>query len=603
MKFGIFYEHQMSRPWAPGAEHMLLKNALDQIELADKLGFDYVWEVEHHFLEEYSHSSAPEVFLAAVSQRTKNIRLGHGIVNLMPGVNHPARVAERIATLDLVSDGRVDFGTGESSSQAELGAFGIDRDEKRNIWRESLGQIARMFVESPYAGHNGKGFSMPPREILPKPLQQPHPPMWVACSRRDTIKMAAEHGVGALSFSFIEPEQAKEWVDEYYEIIESERCVPIGFDVNPSVAVVLPMLCHEDENVAIERAIDGANFFGYSLAHYYVFGDHRPGKTNIADEFEQRRGEFGFGKHQEASLDGHEPLGVKLMQDGMGSLRGAIGTPGQIVGLIERYREAGVDQIIFVSQCGAIKHEHIVESYELFAREVMPHFRDDEVIAAAEQKALRLQPAIDAALARREPPRTLEREYEFGPKGEPDVDEAGVGAGVASGLSKPARTKTAEPLVASRPGKRERTLRRRLRRAVLMRADAFQRKMVGRMSDKQLEWTVGTPVGVRLLFKSLEQMYRPDRAGKFSGDIEFTLKTAHGPEVWTLTCDSRGAVSRRGASPDARLHVHTKLTDFLRIGTGNADPGRALIEGRIDIKGDFEAAARLTEMFGGKSFF
>ena len=109
MKFGIFYEHQIPRPWTDDSEHRVFKNGLDQIQLADELGYDYAWEVEHHFLEEYSHSSAPEVFLAAASQRTKNIRLGHGIVQLT--TNHPARVAEKISTLDLVSDGRVEFGS------------------------------------------------------------------------------------------------------------------------------------------------------------------------------------------------------------------------------------------------------------------------------------------------------------------------------------------------------------------------------------------------------------------------------------------------------------------------------------------------------------
>ena len=128
MKFGIFYEHQLPRPWDEGAEHKLLKDALEQVELADRLGFEYAWEVEHHFLEEYSHSSAPEVFLAAASQRTSKIRLGHGIVLLPSAYNHTARVVERINTLDLLSDGRVDFGTGESSSNAELDGFAVDRD-------------------------------------------------------------------------------------------------------------------------------------------------------------------------------------------------------------------------------------------------------------------------------------------------------------------------------------------------------------------------------------------------------------------------------------------------------------------------------------------
>ncbi|HEV7918006.1 MAG TPA: LLM class flavin-dependent oxidoreductase [Solirubrobacterales bacterium] len=595
MKFGLFYEHQMARPWSEDHEHRLLKNALDQIEIADGLGFDYVWEVEHHFLEEYSHSSAPEVFLGAVSQRTKNIRLGHGIVNVMPGVNHPARVAERVAMLDLVSDGRVDLGTGESSSQAELGAFGIDRDQKRDIWKEALGQIAHMFVESPYAGHDGPAFAMPPRQIVPRPLQKPHPPLWVACSRRETIMTAAENGIGALSFAFIEPEQAKEWVDEYYAIIESDRCVPIGFDVNPNVAVVLPMLCHEDEEEAVRRGFDGANFFGYSLTHYYVFGEHRPGKTNIAEEFNERREEFGFSAQENITSRGGEALGVKLLQDGLGSLRGAIGTPEQIVGLVERYREAGVDQIIFVSQAGAIKHEHVVESYELFAREVMPHFRGEEFEQMAREKQERLAPAIEAALARRTPARKLDREYVIMPQSEPNPvgpQRTATGASSAAGSvnGKPAADAMEAAL-------------KNLRKKILRRVDKSQREIVARMSDDQLEKTIGSKLGVKLLFRGMERMYRPKRAGKFRGEIEFTLETPHGPEVWTVDIRGDRAVARPGAARDAKLRLKSKISDFVRLGTGNLDPGTAIMGGRMVIQGDIMAAAGLSEMFGGKKLF
>src|SRR5918998_1546679 len=179
MRFGLFYEHQQPRPWEEGSTEQLLKDALDQVELADRIGFDYVWEVEHHFLEEYSHSSAPEVFLAAASQRTQRIRLGHGVVQLPPAVNHPARVAERIATLDLVSGGRVEFGTGESSSAAELGGFGVQRERKREQWHDAIDAITRMFVEEPFAGWDSPWLRMPPRNVVPKPLQRPHPPLWV----------------------------------------------------------------------------------------------------------------------------------------------------------------------------------------------------------------------------------------------------------------------------------------------------------------------------------------------------------------------------------------------------------------------------------------
>src|SRR4030081_3631413 len=174
MRFGLFYEHQLPRPWGPDGEHKLLKDALEHVALADKLGIDYVWEVEHHFLEEYSHSSAPEVFLAAASQRTSRIRLGHGIVQLPQAFNHTARVAERIATLDLLSDGRVEFGTGESSSEAELGGFNIDRATKRDQWEEALDAVTRMLVEVPFAGYDGTYLKMPPRNVVPKPFQKPH---------------------------------------------------------------------------------------------------------------------------------------------------------------------------------------------------------------------------------------------------------------------------------------------------------------------------------------------------------------------------------------------------------------------------------------------
>ncbi len=296
MRFGIFYELQLPRPWAAEDEHELIRNALSQVELADRLGFDYVWEVEHHFLEEYSHSSAPEVFLAAASQRTSEIRLGHGIVQLPLGYNHPARVAERIATLDLVSDGRVDFGTGESSSEAELGGFGVDRDSKRAQWRESLDAVVRMMVEEPFTGYDGEFLKMPARNVVPKPLQRPHPPLWVACSRRDTIHLAAILGIGALSFSFIDADEAKAWADDYYSTVASEDCVPAGETVNANLACVLPFMCHHDEETAIDRGLDGCHFFGYSLAHYYAFGAHRPGMTDVWSEFLQNRDRFGFSR-------------------------------------------------------------------------------------------------------------------------------------------------------------------------------------------------------------------------------------------------------------------------------------------------------------------
>jgi len=398
MKFGVFYEHQLPRPWDDDSELKLVQDALEQVELADQLGLDVVWEVEHHFLEEYSHSSAPEVFLAAASQRTRDIRLGHGIIQTAPGYNHPARTAERVAMLDLVSGGRVEFGSGESSSEAELGGFRIDPATKREQWQEGLEVALRCMTETPFTGVDGRWVQMPPRNVVPKPVQKPHPPLWVACSRRDTILLAAEKGIGALTFAFIDPEEAEQWVGDYRAMLADEG-VPIGHSVNANVACVTPMMCASTEDEALAKGLEGGNFFGYSLAHFYVFGDHKPGVTNVWQEYEQRRGERGFSPEVAAAAD-EERLGAKIARDGVSGLRGATGTPDQLREFLRRYEEAGVDQLIFVMQAGKNRHEDICESLELFGREVLPEFKDREM-AGADAKARRLEPIIEQAMARR----------------------------------------------------------------------------------------------------------------------------------------------------------------------------------------------------------
>jgi alkanesulfonate monooxygenase SsuD/methylene tetrahydromethanopterin reductase-like flavin-dependent oxidoreductase (luciferase family) len=411
VKFGIFYEHQIGRPHHEDTERQLVQDALDQIELADRLGIQYVWEVEHHFLEEYSHSSAPEVFLAAASQRTKNIRLGHGVILTAPKFNHPARTAERVAMLDLVSNGRVDFGSGESSSEAELAGFQIDPALKREMWLEGLEVAVRCMTETPFTGVDGQYVQMPPRNVVPKPVQKPHPPLWVACSRRETILLAAQKGIGALTFAFIDPEEARHWLADYERVL-TEECVPVGQSVNPQVACVSTMMLHTDEDEAIRRGIEGANFFGYSLGHYYVFGKHRPGRTDVWAEYVERRGAQGFDPAAIAQAVRDERLGAKVAAGDVTGLRGAIGTPDQVRDYLFRFEEAGVDQVIFVLQAGRNRHEHIMESIELFGREVLPEFIERDARASA-IKAAHWAPIIDAAMARKV---TVERDlgdYEF----------------------------------------------------------------------------------------------------------------------------------------------------------------------------------------------
>jgi alkanesulfonate monooxygenase SsuD/methylene tetrahydromethanopterin reductase-like flavin-dependent oxidoreductase (luciferase family) len=266
-------------------------------------------------------------------------------------------------------------------------------------------------TEEPFTGCSGRFVTMPPRNVVPKPRQRPHPPVWVACSRRDTMLLAARHGIGALTFAFVDPEDARRWVDDYYAALD--HCVPIGDSVNANVACVTTFMCHPDEDEAIARGLDGANFFGYSLAHYYVFGRHGPGRTDVWAEYVQRRRDAGFDPT--ASRADAAALSARFTENGADGLRGAVGTPDQVREFLRRYEAAGVDQVIFVSQAGRNRHEHIMESLELFARDVLPEFaeRSDATDAA---KAARLAPVVDAALARkpaRDHPPLPSADYEF----------------------------------------------------------------------------------------------------------------------------------------------------------------------------------------------
>ena len=385
MKFGVFYELQLPKPWKEGDEHRLFHEALEQIVLADRLGYDHAWEVEHHFLDEYSHSSSPEVFLAAAASVTKNIRLGHGIRQVIPNYNHPARTAEGLATLDIMSNGRVEFGIGEGATRLELGGFNIPAKEKRAMAIEAGEQIANMMVLDPYPGFEGKYFSMPCRNVLPKPVQRPHPPMWMACTNRDTIRVAASLGVGALAFSFVDPEEAKNWSDIYYGIIKSEECRPIGHTVNANIAMVSNFSLHHDRDEAIRRGHEGFEFFGYAL-NALVAHDTVPGRTDMWGDYIKARG----NRTQEV-------IDAAKRADAIAT---GIGTPDDMRAHLRAFQNAGVDQVIFMQQAGRNKHEHICQSLELFAKEVMPEFKA-ELAAREAKKQAELAPYIEAALKRK----------------------------------------------------------------------------------------------------------------------------------------------------------------------------------------------------------
>lgn len=357
MKFGIFFEISVPRPWTPGREKEVYDNCLEQVRVADEVGFDTVWAVEHHFLEEYSHCPAPELYLTACAMQTRNIRLGHGIVVCVPQFNHPVRAAERAAVLDILSGGRLEFGTGRSATWTELGGFQANPDETKKTWDEYVRTIPKMWTQERFS-YRGRAFSMPERAVIPKPVQKPHPPMWVAVTSPGTEIDAAERGLGSLGLTFGGFKEQEEKVGRYRKIIEG--CDPAGEFVNDQVNTVNFLFCNEDLDHARTTGLRLSGTFGYLAAQLLPAREAVPTRSYPS---------LGLlpALRQESSGPG-DPSGIP---EGL-----AVGDPDRLVEVIKRWESVGVDGINFLLNCmETIPQQEVLDSLRLFAKEVMPKFK------------------------------------------------------------------------------------------------------------------------------------------------------------------------------------------------------------------------------------
>ncbi|MBI2058345.1 MAG: LLM class flavin-dependent oxidoreductase [Nitrospirae bacterium] len=355
MKFSIFFEMQMSKPTRESERETFLR-CVDQAVLADELGYHCVWEVEHHGLLEYSHSSAPEIFLSFVAARTKRIRLGHGVTLTPFRYNHPIRIAERIATLDILSGGRVNWGSGKSSSLVEQMAFENDIPKLHDQWLEAIEMIPKMW-QSDVFEWKGRHFNVPRTQVIPKPVQKPHPPMFAACSKPDSAEAVGALGIGALNFAVGNDESLVDKVRNYKKAVASAKTN--GYMKNNHFASTPPTLVLDDDRKACEYGFRGARFFAESMARYYFAGTRPLGYLEVARDF----------------LPPEELEEAMKFRNAEGSTVAAIvGDPAAARETIARFQKAGVDELIMVMQMGTVPHELIAESLKTFAEKVMPHF-------------------------------------------------------------------------------------------------------------------------------------------------------------------------------------------------------------------------------------
>ena len=376
MRFGMFYELQMPKPWSENAEYNTLWQAVEQVAYAEEMGFEQVWLVEHHFLSEFAHSSAPEVTLAIMAERTTKMRLGFGVV-LAP-VHHPLHVAARVATLDIFSNGRVDVGVGRTKGPYQLTPFGTDVAQTQGMMIETLECLPGMWTQDVFS-HEGKHWSIPPREVIPKPIQKPHPPLWMACTQEDTFRLAGQLGLGCLVNTLGGIDKTRGLVNAYFEAIENPN--PVGHFINKQVVASTIGFCDENGGKAREKGSAVASWYLNQSRQRFTLEWAGVDPNAVPDEYKfYMQGGAVRGGGPAADPQQQKPPSQDELLAGGGY---CVGNPDDCIRVIEEFEAMGVNEIMPIFQAGHATHEEVLNSIRLFGKYIIPHFQEKEKRAKA----------------------------------------------------------------------------------------------------------------------------------------------------------------------------------------------------------------------------
>jgi alkanesulfonate monooxygenase SsuD/methylene tetrahydromethanopterin reductase-like flavin-dependent oxidoreductase (luciferase family) len=388
----VFSELQRPGPFATDHEARMVADAIEQAVLADRLGFGCWWTVEHHGALEFSYSSAPEVVVAALAQRTERIRFGHSGVLAPFRINHPLRVAERAAWIDQLSKGRLEMGLARSGG-TEWEAFGVDAETSRDQLREALHMLPRMWTEERFAWESAH-VVIPERNVVPKPYQKPHPPLWQTCTSPESFEMAGELGVGALATTLLSPLASLATLFDHYAK-GIARCRPAGLFVNERRAVFTFLHCAESRKEAIaSRAGEAALWFVNAAPRVFsvprrIWIDQIRGSLQTSDPA-ATRAVAASEVATDLALD-DLVLGVRLLNR---QLAGERLDPVEVYETLEpiesviigdadlcrrklaRYAAIGTDRLMCLMQFGTLSHERVLASLRTCGEALLPDFSD-----------------------------------------------------------------------------------------------------------------------------------------------------------------------------------------------------------------------------------
>jgi len=366
MKFGLFYQIQVPKPWGEESTAKRIWEALDQIVYAEEMGYESVWFSEHHFRPVWSHNSAPDLTLAAVTQRTSRIRMGIGVV-LAP-IHHPLHTAARMATLDILSKGRVDVGLGRTGYPYQLTPYGSDLEDTRVMWEEFAEVLPKAWTQE-VTSHDGQYFKIPPREVLPKPLQKPHPPLWSACGSDETVRLAAAMGLGALVGSEGGPEKVGNLLDLYRKTVKS--ATPKGM-VNNQNALMTAGFCHEDPKVVSTRGVELVNWYLEQQRERARLVWKGVDPATVPPDYQ---GYYEKDMRLAAGPHPGEKTAQEVVKQGTSFL---VGTPEDCIKFVEAYEDMGVEQVFSLNAIGPESHEETMNTLKMFGEHVIPYFKAKE---------------------------------------------------------------------------------------------------------------------------------------------------------------------------------------------------------------------------------
>jgi alkanesulfonate monooxygenase SsuD/methylene tetrahydromethanopterin reductase-like flavin-dependent oxidoreductase (luciferase family) len=380
MKFSMIFEAQLAFPTRE-RERRLLLDCVDAAVFAEQVGFDRIWAPEHHSLKWYAHMSAPEIFLTWVAAKTSRIRVGHGVVCLPFHYNHPIRVAERAAMLDTLSGGRLDLGAGRGATLQEMSAFGVDPDKTYAELEESLRMLGHMWDTDDFEWH-GDLLDVAPHPVLPRPVQQPHPPLYLACTKRDTLALAAEYGIGALVLGFAGAEEIallRSIYDETRATRTGDRFV--SSVVNDHFSALCPAVVLEDGKRALEIGTRGQRFFAEAINHWY--GGGPPPSEEEEHDVDATLSAIAQDRERVIAMLHEAKIPITPSATGLFNAEHAYGTPEQAIAYVDRLQAVGADEIMFLIQMGMVPQDVCMETIRLIGEHVIPYFRAREEPAAA----------------------------------------------------------------------------------------------------------------------------------------------------------------------------------------------------------------------------